>query len=91
MAMLLIEKEADVNVKDKDGKTPLHDAVGGNHKEMAMLLIEKGADVNVETKMARRHCTMLNNKEIAMLLIEKGAHVNSPGLEWQDAASRCCR
>ena len=38
----------DVNVKDKVGWTPLHEAVGQGHKEIAELLIAKGADVNAK-------------------------------------------
>jgi len=54
---------ADVNVKDKFGFTPLHEAAGGGHKEVAELLIAAGADVNAKEDFdggtpldyARRH------------------------------------
>ncbi|MDA7653498.1 ankyrin repeat domain-containing protein, partial [bacterium] len=36
----------DVNRKDDDGGTPLHNAAYGSHKEIAELLIANGADVN---------------------------------------------
>ena len=36
----------DVNSKDKDGWTPLHDAAFGSHNEIVQLLIAKGANVN---------------------------------------------
>jgi len=39
----------DVNAKDKDGFTPLIQAVQRGQKEVAKLLIEKGADVNAKT------------------------------------------
>ena len=38
----------DVNTKDEDGFTPLHEATGAGHKEIAELLIAKGADVNAK-------------------------------------------
>ena len=38
----------DVDVKDKVGWTPLHDAVGQGHKEIAELLIAKGADMEAK-------------------------------------------
>ena len=44
---LLLANGADVNVKDKDGVTPLFDAVATVQKEIAKLLIINGADVNV--------------------------------------------
>ena len=37
---------ADVNAKDDDGWTPLHQATDEGHKEIVELLIAKGADVN---------------------------------------------
>ena len=40
---LLISKGADVNVKTKDGKTPLLVALKKDQKEIVELLISKGA------------------------------------------------
>jgi len=40
---LLLEKGADVNVKDKDGKTALIYASENGHKEVAALLKSYGA------------------------------------------------
>ena len=48
MLLLLISKGADMNIKDKKNKTPLHFAVEFNLKEMFLLLISKGADVNAK-------------------------------------------
>ena len=45
---LLIAMGADVNTKNKDSTTPLHQASLGGHKEVAELLIGKGADVNAK-------------------------------------------
>ena len=42
---VLVEKGADVNVKDRWGDTPLMEAAAGGHEEIVLLLIEKGADV----------------------------------------------
>ena len=43
-----ISKGADVNIKDRDGRTPLYEACSGKSKEIVELLISKGADVNAE-------------------------------------------
>ena len=43
MATLLLDHGADVNVKTKDGSTPLHNA---ETIEMARLLLDRGANVN---------------------------------------------
>ncbi|MAM21981.1 MAG: hypothetical protein CL390_08725 [Acidiferrobacteraceae bacterium] len=41
---------ADVDTKDKDRGTPLHDAAWKGQKEIAELLIAAGADVNAKVK-----------------------------------------
>ena len=44
-AKLLIERGADLNVRQEDGGTPLHIAIALGRAEIAELLIKKGADV----------------------------------------------
>ena len=44
---LLLEAEADVNAKNRDGSTPLHSAAFLGQYETAKLLLENGADVNI--------------------------------------------
>ncbi|XP_051838651.1 fibronectin type 3 and ankyrin repeat domains protein 1 isoform X2 [Antechinus flavipes] len=53
VASLLIDAGADVNVKDKDGKTPLMVAVLNNHEELVQLLLEKGADPSVTNEFGK--------------------------------------
>jgi ankyrin repeat protein len=48
---LLIAKGADVNAKDKRGRTPLFGAAALGRKEIAGLLIAKVADVNAKDKV----------------------------------------
>lgn len=42
----LLENGAEVNLKDKGGLIPLHNASSFGHLEIASLLIECGAEVN---------------------------------------------
>ena len=42
---LLLEKGADVESKDRYGRTPLSWAAGNGHEAVVKLLLEKGADV----------------------------------------------
>ncbi|XP_073934177.1 fibronectin type 3 and ankyrin repeat domains protein 1 isoform X1 [Castor canadensis] len=53
VALLLIEAGADVNVKDKDGKTPLMVAVLNNHEQLVQLLLDKGADPSVKNEFGK--------------------------------------
>ena len=65
----------DVNIKDKDGASPLHFAAGSGHKEVVELLIARGADVNEGTPL--NYAAFNGGKEIAEMLIAKGADVNA--------------
>ena len=71
---------ADVNAKDKLGRTPLHQAARKGRKEITELLIAEGADVNAkhEEGWTPLHlAAVYGNKEIVELLIAKGADVNA--------------
>jgi ankyrin repeat protein len=46
MAQLLLASQADVNARDANGVTPLHDAVYMGQREMTELLLANHADVN---------------------------------------------
>ncbi|XP_067285696.1 fibronectin type 3 and ankyrin repeat domains 1 protein [Pseudorasbora parva] len=50
IASLLISAGADVNVQDRDGKTPLMVAVLNNYEHLVKMLLEKGADLNIQNK-----------------------------------------
>jgi len=51
IAALLVTKGADVNARDKRGKTPLFGAAALGRKEIAGLLFAKGADLNAKDKV----------------------------------------
>jgi ankyrin repeat protein len=42
---LLLKNGADVNVKNKKGKTPLYPTCSEGHSEITRLLLKKGADM----------------------------------------------
>jgi ankyrin repeat protein len=77
MVKLLIESGANVNAKDKDGFTPLDNAVGkGNNIDIVKLLVEKGANVNAKdgggfTPLIT--AAYYGNIDIVKFLIESGA------------------
>ena len=80
----LVEYDADVNAKDREGKTPLYLASEGFFPKdcsILRLLLELGADVNVRAKDGQ---TPLHNAsyfgakpEVIRLLLERGADINA--------------
>jgi ankyrin repeat protein len=50
---LLLKNGADVNVKNKKGKTPLYPTCSEGHSKITRLLLKKGADANTVDKYGR--------------------------------------
>jgi len=61
-----------INVADRNGWTPLHEASRGGHIEIIKLLVDNGADVNATTR----------GGESALLLIKNNHGVDSPLYEF---------
>jgi cytohesin len=73
---LLTASGADVNVKDQDGFTPLHIAVGDGRRLLTKRLIDLGADVNVpdsEGRTALSISSETGNRHIIDMLVRSGA------------------
>ncbi len=77
---LLISEDADVNVKNNEGLTPLHYAAREGHKEIVELLLAHGADVNIGganyNMIATEFAMRSNHTEIVQLLVSKGADIS---------------
>jgi ankyrin repeat protein len=76
--LLLTEKGANVNAKDKDKRTPLHLATKEGHLDIVQYLIERRADENAKDRLGRTalHLSARNGHlQIVQCLIEKGADV----------------
>ena len=82
----LVEEGADVNMKGREGRTPMRWAVDAGHKEIVELLIRNGANVNVPDDYGAMLLYITGTKpkaetakylEIAGILIVNGADVNA--------------
>jgi ankyrin repeat protein len=72
----LLNKGADVNAKDKDGKTALMAASEKGHTEIVKTLIDNGANVNAKSKIgstALMLASLGGHTEIVQLLKKAGA------------------
>lgn len=73
-----IDKGIDVNQADKNGNTPLLNAVGRNSLEIIKLLVSKTRDINFKNKDGKSALVLaLRNKpEVIDFLLSKGAKIN---------------
>ncbi|CAG0899822.1 unnamed protein product [Cyprideis torosa] len=76
-AEFLIVKGAEVNVKDRRGKTPLFVATEENLHSVVEVLVAHGAEPNIANEDERSPLHNATSAETAELLIVKGAEVNA--------------
>ena len=57
---LVEEVGADVNARDQDGYTPLHNAASRGDNEMILYLVSKGADVMAESRKGETTADLAN-------------------------------
>jgi cytohesin len=76
IADLLIAKGANVEARDKNGATPLHQAALKGNLAFATLLLQHGADVNArdgDGATPLHNAALSGHRELAALLLDKGA------------------
>jgi len=84
---LLLEKGSYINLKTKDGKTPLHIASRRGHSTIIKLLIENGIDINIKNKSGQvnyfqdrrtsiHEAAYKGHLKIVKLLLKKGSEIN---------------
>ena len=90
----LVEKGADINVKDMWGETSLHYACRKGHLEVVKYLVEKGEGIHAKNKygniplyLACQH----GHLEVVKYLVEKGADVNAKNKYGNTPLHYACR
>uniref|UniRef100_A0A1D1YME2 Acyl-CoA-binding domain-containing protein 2 n=1 Tax=Anthurium amnicola TaxID=1678845 RepID=A0A1D1YME2_9ARAE len=75
-----LDNAVSVNLRDSEGRTPLHWAVDRGHFNIVEILISKGADVNAkdgEGQTSLHYAILCERDAIAELLIKHGADCNA--------------
>jgi ankyrin repeat protein len=79
IARQLLALGANANVRDKEGTTPLHNAVRDGDEELAQLLVASGAEVDAKdgSDVTPLHYAVRGHKGITALLLAHGASVHT--------------
>ncbi|MBA3455114.1 MAG: ankyrin repeat domain-containing protein [Deltaproteobacteria bacterium] len=76
---LLLARKPDVNARDVDGRTPLHEAATDALDQVGQALVSAGADVNATDRSGRSPLHLIPRRngvyELTALLVAKGASV----------------
>jgi ankyrin repeat protein len=89
IAQILIDNNANIHFKNKEGYSPLHNAVKGGHSDVAKLLIDKRAyvtTINNQGTTLLHEAAVTNQKEMAELLIAEGVNINAKDRAGKTAA-----
>jgi cytohesin len=80
IAQILIENGANIYFRNKEGFSPLHNAVKGGHSDVAKLLIANRAYVTVKNNQGTsllHEAAITKQKEMIELLIAEGVNINA--------------
>lgn len=84
LVQALLEHHAVVDVRDKDGFTPLIFAALHNLEKTVRLLLDKGADVNAQNDQGwTALMCAINRINLVKILIDRGANVNAADKDGQ--------
>ena len=79
----------EVDAKDSDSYTPLHNAAWHGQLEIVEMLIDRGATIDAETELKQTpliFATFKGHHEIVKVLLSKGANANHLDVNCSNAA-----
>jgi ankyrin repeat protein len=88
----LVDAGQDVNGKDAEGRSFLHWACDGGHRELVQALLERGADTDAcdgDGQTALHYATMCDFPEIALDLVQAGARLDIEDQDGETALQAC--
>ncbi|CAM1506122.1 Fc.00g057630.m01.CDS01 [Cosmosporella sp. VM-42] len=77
----LLNNRADPNAQDREGRTPLHLAMGPWMMQYLQYLLDKGADPNAQDKEGRTPLHLATNSSKIQFLLDKGGDPNAQDKE----------
>ena len=83
-AKMLLDKQADVNIQNVEGVTPLYMACNKGHNDIVKMLLDKQADINIHNVEGGTPLFMAchkGHKDIVKMLMKKQANVNIQNVE----------
>ncbi|KAI3949207.1 hypothetical protein MKW92_041661 [Papaver armeniacum] len=87
-----IESGVSVNLKDSEGRSPLHWAVDRGHLDMVELLLSKNADVNAQDNEGQtplHYAAMCDREAIAEVLVKQNADTDVKDSDGSSASDLC--
>ncbi len=93
-AMALVERGADVRMREVDGTTALHYAVHNDDADLVKRLIRAGADVSAANDYGATpmsEAAVIADVPVLKMLLDAGANVDSPNAEGQTALMAVAR
>jgi ankyrin repeat protein len=64
---ILLDAGADFNLKDNNGRTPLHSASWNDHANCVRILLDAGADLNLKDNLGRTPFELANDETKAFI------------------------
>ena len=94
LCRLLVEHNADVNIQDKDGYTPLYWCASKGNENLCRLSLKHNADVNIQNnqRYTPLHlCAREGNQNLCTLLLEHNADLNIQDKDGYTLLDWCAR